>query len=145
MYYILMLLLLIEAEWRICESKLTIIGSGNGLVPGRHPAIIWTNVGILFTGTWGTNFSEILVKFMHFHSKKMHLKMSAKWQLFCLSLSVLNSFIKRVKKPLNGSPCTDGDILNKADMKLERLLYFIHCTHDILYLFVACLTLYQTN
>ena len=130
MHYILMLLLLIEAEWRICESKLTIIGSGNGLVPGRHPAIIWTNVGILFTGTWGTNFSEILVKFMHFHSKKMHLKMSAKWQLFCLSLSVLNSFIKRVRKPLNGSPCTDGNILNKADMKLERLFVILYTLHS---------------
>ena len=38
---------LIETESRICVGKLTIIGSDNGLSPGRHQAIIWTNVGIL--------------------------------------------------------------------------------------------------
>ena len=35
------------AHWggvmHICVSKLTIIGSDNGLSPGRHQAIIWTN------------------------------------------------------------------------------------------------------
>ena len=31
----------------ICVGKLTIIGSGNGLSPGRRQAIIWTNAGIL--------------------------------------------------------------------------------------------------
>ena len=31
----------------ICVSKLTIIGSDNGLSPGRRQAIIWTNDGIL--------------------------------------------------------------------------------------------------
>ena len=31
----------------ICVSKLTIIGSDNGLAPGRRQAIIWTNDGIL--------------------------------------------------------------------------------------------------
>ena len=31
----------------ICVGKLTIIGSDNGLSPGRHQAIIWTNTGIL--------------------------------------------------------------------------------------------------
>ena len=34
----------------ICVSKLTIIGSDNGLSPGRRQAIIWTNVGILLIG-----------------------------------------------------------------------------------------------
>ena len=34
----------------ICVSKLTIIGSDNGLSPGRRQAIIWTNAGILLTG-----------------------------------------------------------------------------------------------
>ena len=29
-----------------CVSKLTIIGSDNGLSPGRRQAIIWTNAGI---------------------------------------------------------------------------------------------------
>ena len=31
----------------ICAANLAIIASDNGLSPGRHQAIIWTNVGIL--------------------------------------------------------------------------------------------------
>ena len=46
----------------ICASKLTIIGSDNGLSPGRHQAITWTNVGILLIGPLGTNISEILIE-----------------------------------------------------------------------------------
>ena len=42
-------------------GKLTIIGSDNGLSPGRRQAIIWTNAGILFIGPSGTNFGEILM------------------------------------------------------------------------------------
>ena len=34
----------------IYVSKLTIIDSDNGLSPGRHPAIISTNAGILSIG-----------------------------------------------------------------------------------------------
>ena len=41
----------------ICVSKLSIIGSDNGLSPGRRQAIIWTSAGILLTGTLGTKFS----------------------------------------------------------------------------------------
>ena len=44
----------------ICVGNLTIIGSDNGLSPGRRQAIIWTNAGILLIG--GTNVSEILIK-----------------------------------------------------------------------------------
>ena len=39
---------------------ITIIGSDNGLSPGRRQAIIWTSAGILLIGPLGTNFSEIL-------------------------------------------------------------------------------------
>ena len=35
----------------ICVSKLSIIGSDNGLSPDRRQAIIWTNAGILLIGT----------------------------------------------------------------------------------------------
>ena len=74
----------------ICVSKLTIIGSDNGLSPGRRQAIIWTNAGILLIRTLGTNFSEILSAIHAFSFKKMHLKMSsAKWRPFCLGLNVL--------------------------------------------------------
>ena len=35
-----------------------IIGSDNGLSPGRHQAMIWTNARILLTGPLETNFSD---------------------------------------------------------------------------------------
>ena len=38
----------------ICVSKLNIISSNNGLSPGRHQAIIWTNAGILLIWPLGT-------------------------------------------------------------------------------------------
>ena len=74
----------------ICVSKLTIIGSDNGLSPGRRQSIIWTNAGILLIGPRGTNFSEMLIKIYTFSFKKMHFKMSSgKRQPFCLGLNVL--------------------------------------------------------
>ena len=73
----------------ICVSKLTIIGSDNGLSPERRQANIWTNAGILLIGTLGTNFSEILSEIHTFSFKKMHLKTSsAKRRPFCLDLNV---------------------------------------------------------
>ena len=74
----------------ICVSKLTTIGSDNGLSPGRCQAIIWINARILFIQTLGTNCSEILGKIHSFSFKKMQLKMlSAKGHLFSLSLNEL--------------------------------------------------------
>ena len=51
-----------ERVTHTCVSKLIIIGSDNGLSPGRRKAIIWTNAGIVLIGSLGTNFSEILIK-----------------------------------------------------------------------------------
>ena len=59
----------------MCVTKKTIIGSDNGLSPGRRQAIIWANAGILLTGPLGTNFNEILIEIYIFSFKKMHLKM----------------------------------------------------------------------
>ena len=74
----------------ICVSKLTIVGSDNGLSPDRRQAIIWTNAGLLLIGPLGTNFSEILIGIEIFSFRKKHLKMSsAKWRPFCLGLNVL--------------------------------------------------------
>ena len=55
----------------ICVSKQTIIGSDNGLSPGRRQAIIWTNDGILLIGTLGTNFNQILIEIRIFAFKKL--------------------------------------------------------------------------
>ena len=74
----------------ICVSKLTIIGSDNGLSPGRRQAIIWTNAGILLIGPLGPNFSEIIIEILTFSFTKMRFKVSsAKWQAFCLGLNGL--------------------------------------------------------
>ena len=74
----------------VCVGKLTIIGSDNGLSPGRRQAIVWTNAGILLIWPLGTSFNKILIGIQTFSFKKMHLKMSsAKWRPFCLGLNVL--------------------------------------------------------
>ena len=54
----------------ICVGYVTIIGSYNGLSPSRHQAIIWTNDRLLLIGPLGTNFSEILIQILTFHSRK---------------------------------------------------------------------------
>ena len=75
----------------ICVSKLSFIGSDNGLSPGRRQAIIWTNAGIWLIGTVGTNFNEILIEIHTFSFQNIHLKMSSgKWRPFCLGLNVLS-------------------------------------------------------
>ena len=62
----------------ICVGKLTIIGSDNGLSPGRRQAIIWTNAEILLIWHLETNLkNEILIGIQTFSFKKMHLKMSS--------------------------------------------------------------------
>ena len=69
----------------ICVSKLAIIGTDNGLLPGRRQAIIWTKAGILLIEPLGTNLSEMSIGIQIFSFKKMRLKMSsAKWRPICL-------------------------------------------------------------
>ena len=76
----------------ICVSKLTIIGSDNGLSPGRQ-AIIQTNAGISLIWSLGTIFIEILIENYTFSFMKMQLIMSsAKWRPFCVGLNVLKSW-----------------------------------------------------
>ena len=68
----------------ICVSKSTIIGSDNGLSPGRRQAIISTNAGILLIRPLGTNFNEMLIGILTFSFMKMHLKLSSvKRRPFC--------------------------------------------------------------
>ena len=90
----------------ICVSKLTIIGSDNGLSPGRRQAIIWTNIGILLTEPLGTNLSETLIQIHIFSLNKMHLQMlSAHWRPFCPGLDALTQ-----KWPPSRSPTQDCSI-----------------------------------
>ena len=74
----------------ICVGNWTIIGSDNGLSPGRRQAIIETNAGILLIGPLGANTSEILIAIEIFSFKNMCLKMSSgKCWPFCFGLNVL--------------------------------------------------------
>ena len=71
----------------ICISKLTIIGSSNGLWPKQHLTIISTNAGILLTEPIVTNFNKILIKILTFSLKKMYLNVSsAKWRFVLASM-----------------------------------------------------------
>ena len=54
-------------------SKLTTIGSYNGLSPRRRQAIIWTSAGILLIEPFVTKFSEILIEIYIISSKKMQV------------------------------------------------------------------------
>ena len=69
----------------ICVGKLTIIGSDNGMSPGRRQAIIRTNAGILLIRTLRTNFQWNLQRNSYIFIQENALKMSsAKWRQFCL-------------------------------------------------------------
>ena len=84
----------------ICVGNLIIIGSVNGLSPGRRQAIIWTDAGILLIGPLGANFSEILIGHETFLFKEMRLKISsAKWRTFCLGLNMLIIWHGDLAKP----------------------------------------------
>ena len=71
-------------------GRVTHICSKLSSYPDRRQAIIWTNAGILFIGTLGTNSNEILIEIHTFSFKNIHLKMSpGKWRPFCLGLKLL--------------------------------------------------------
>ena len=58
----------------ICVDKIIIIGSDNGLSPGRLQAIIRTNADTLLTGPWEQTSVKFQSKFIPFHSRKHTLK-----------------------------------------------------------------------
>ena len=90
----------------ICNSKLAIIGSDNGLSPDRRQAIIWTNAQILLSGPRWTNLNEILTE-MHTSSfNKIQLKTSSgKWRPSCLGLNVLKRGNGRCKHERGTNKC----------------------------------------
>ena len=79
----------------VCVSKLIIIGSDNGLSPGRRQAIIWTNAGILLVGPIGTNFGEILIEVHTISFKEINLKMSSEQcRPFCIGPNNVADILK---------------------------------------------------
>ena len=74
--------------------KLASIFSDNGLSPGRHQAIIWTNTGIVFIWPLGTKCSEILIDIHIFSFKMMYFNItSTKFWVLCLGLDVLSFLV----------------------------------------------------
>ena len=65
-------------------SKLTIIGSDNGLAPGQRQAIFWANAGILLIRTLATS-AKSWAKFIHFRSSK-HI-WSVIWEMAAIFVS----------------------------------------------------------
>ena len=55
---------------RTYASKLNIIGSDNGLSPGRRQASIWTNARILLSWPLGTNFGEMSIEIQAFSNQE---------------------------------------------------------------------------
>ena len=103
----------------ICVSKLTIIGSDNGLSPERRQAIMWPNAGILLIGPLRTNFNEIL----KFVLKKMRLKVSsAKWRPFCVGLNVLR-VLRYVSNYGFLTPCFVSSIVGGLLLITIRILW----------------------
>ena len=51
----------------ICIGNVTIIGSDNGLSPGQHQAIVWTNAAILSISL------KLCLKFINFHTIKCNV------------------------------------------------------------------------
>ena len=110
----------------ICVGKLSIIGSDNGLSPGRRQAIIRTNAGILLIGPLGTNFSEKWIGIETFSIKEMHLKMSsAKWRLFGLGLNVLrqDDVMTWTRFPLHNWPFVRGIHRSPEERFMFSLLF----------------------
>ena len=110
----------------ICVGKLTIIGSDNGLSPGRRQAIIWTSVGILSSGPLGTNFSEVFIEIETFSFTKMHLNMSSgKCRPHCVKY---HSHAQH-----RGKKCTDCHLKPKTEIPTWKHGNFIPFLYNVFY------------
>ena len=65
----LLMLWLLNSLRHKCVGKLIIIGSDNGLSPGRRQGIIWTNAEILSIEPLETKFSESFIKIVMSNKK----------------------------------------------------------------------------
>ena len=72
----------------ICVSEIIIIGSDNGLSPGRRQAIIWTNARILLIGPWEIISMKFHSKSIHFHSRKCICKCRLRNGVYFVSASM---------------------------------------------------------
>ena len=81
---------------RPSDGDMTIIGSDNGLSPGRRQALIWTNAELLLNGPIGTNFREFWIKFLTFSFKKMRLKVSSSCRPLDVAIVLLPTVYRKL-------------------------------------------------
>ena len=81
---------LVAFPWlfKLCTQNLTLVKVMACHLFGAKP-FTWTNSDLLSITLLATNVNDFLIKIQLFSFKKMHLKVSAKCQPFCLNLSVL--------------------------------------------------------
>ena len=128
----------------IYVSDLTIIGSDNGLSPGRRQAIIWTNAGILLIGPLGTTFSDILIEIYsrkcvwkgrlrngaHFVWASMWSHVAA-WSGIYASGNGLSAGWGNVRPSVmsNATTCTDSDSLLITPLGTTEMWFKIQTIH----------------
>ena len=93
-------------ETHIFVSKVTTIGSDNGLWPSRRQASIWTSAGTLLIGTLGTNFNEIYIEIHIFSFNEISLKMSSENGSHFVGPNVLNQIYIHCDFDTFGLLCT---------------------------------------
>ena len=114
-------------ETHICVSKLSSIGSDNGLSPGRRQAIIWTNAGILLIRNFGTNCSKMSSK-IHINSLKNDNKdvLGKMAYIWSIRLNVLKGTRSRPLVANNDQGCQSRHQAIVHDLTL-LLPHYIQC------------------
>ena len=117
-----------------CIGKLIMIGSDNGLAPGRHQPIIWTNAGMLLRNKLHWNFnrnSNIFIQENALEDVVYEMASNLSWP----------QCVKSVMRPSVGWCNKNSGILwiyshearampCKLDAKMRR--FFTGCAHDSL-------------
>ena len=134
----------------MCVSKITIIGSNNGLSPGRRQAIIWTNDELLCIGPLGTNHSEILIGIHTFSFKKMRHYLN-----HCLQLAIGAVWTQSATFPLRYVYCLSylnfglqnniGVILFPPNVLNKTPYHFFALSHYKIALHYQCTVLQHTK
>ena len=112
----------------ICVSNLTIIGSDNGLSPGRCQAIIWTNAGILLARPKSGLF--------RYHVKKIHFTMQGfgflsailrqnRWP--CTTTAEVPPLFNLARFDLNKDCCWKNYLQTDSDYFSHSICSFINC------------------
>ena len=109
----------------ICVSKITIMGSDNGLSPDRRQAIIWTNARLLSIKPLRTYLNENLIKKQQFSLKK-NARENVVWKMA--------SILSRLQ-------CVNNEFLNFLESMFthnHELYETEPCNHGMLHLYPMC-------